>query len=273
MTWDPQSRSLIFEGQNGEKKAIDTAYVPPHERIILSGLSIDREVPVLSPEEQEKERLNTKEKKNINSVGIDLQNVKFISGKQSNEIFDKNPDLQNRRREAEMKYKNADSIDQKLNAINELKSTHTGIREANQRDMSEKVQKNVENLSIETFGSLDTEIETENASLTTLEKSLTELSQTRKDLEKYKNVASRDDHFDTDARESLKFFSSLGLSHIGQDGFEDFIAAWNKEHLWEKDNTIDLGQNPKLDIELQRKLRTAVDTFAGSSDNRNETFA
>jgi hypothetical protein len=139
--------------------------------------------------------------------------------------------------------------------------------------MSEKVQHDVENLHTETFDSLDTEIEAENASLTTLEKSLTELAKTRKDLEKYKNIASRDDHFDTDARESLKFFSSLGLGHIGQDGFEDFIEAWNQQHLGQNNNTIDLGQNPKLDIELQKKLRTAVDAFAGSSDNRNETFA
>jgi hypothetical protein len=66
---------------------------PPHERIILGGLSIDREVPVLSKEEQEKEKLNTKEKIALNTISTVVNDVKIISGEQKNQLLSRNPDL------------------------------------------------------------------------------------------------------------------------------------------------------------------------------------
>ncbi len=59
VVWDSQSRSLIFRGRDGEK-IIDTAPIPPQERITQAGISISREAPPkrYSPIETSHERLD-----------------------------------------------------------------------------------------------------------------------------------------------------------------------------------------------------------------------
>jgi hypothetical protein len=63
MTWDSANRTIVFHGKNGTR-VIETTTNPPTERVIKNGLSISREVPILSPEQKEiQEKINTSKKK------------------------------------------------------------------------------------------------------------------------------------------------------------------------------------------------------------------
>ena len=70
VVWDSQSRSLIFRGRDGEK-IIDTAPVPPQERIEQAGLSISREAApiILSPTEASHQKLDRDIISDIDTMG------------------------------------------------------------------------------------------------------------------------------------------------------------------------------------------------------------
>ena len=61
MTWDSESRSVIFHGESGIR-ILDTASIPPRERIMRNGLSISREI---SPIVADPARERNESKRNV----------------------------------------------------------------------------------------------------------------------------------------------------------------------------------------------------------------
>ena len=79
--------------------------------------------------------------------------------------------------------------------------------------------------------------------------------------------------WENNAKESIGYFSSLGLDKLGQQGFTDFIAAWNYQNKSQKEFQIDLSKNPELDPFQQKALRSAIDMkILKNGQNYNETF-
>ncbi len=60
VTWNPRDRSITFRNAQGDTLVIDTAKMPPIERVTSRGLSIGREVSDTSPREIEKNKLEKK---------------------------------------------------------------------------------------------------------------------------------------------------------------------------------------------------------------------
>jgi len=75
------------------------------------------------------------------------------------------------------------------------------------------------------------------------------------------------------AKESITYFSSLGLDKLGQQGFTEFLDAWNYQNKSQKEFQIDLSKNPELDPFQQKALRSAIDMkILKNGQNYNETF-
>jgi hypothetical protein len=210
---------------------------PPRAEIRLSGLSIGREMPAVTPEDLQRQSIQDAYTKNYEKIGklpiapvssnVAWENEK-ISTLYTQTLNTKLP------------------IQERMTAIWDLKSLNQSRKEANFKSMLDG------NTNPEPLGN---KLEWELRTLDTLEWLYREEWSL---LEQAKKIPSpAPDTFDNDAKKSLSYLSQIAYDELGQDTLTTVIDAINIRNKW-KIAEINLSKNPKLDVAQEKELLMAL---------------
>ncbi len=210
---------------------------PPRAEIRLSGLSIGREMPAVTPEDLQRQSIQDAYSKNYEKIGklpiapvsseVAWENEK-ISALYTQTLNTKLP------------------IQERITAIWDLKSLNQSRKESNFKSMLDG------NTNPEPLGN---KLEWELRTLDTLEWLYREEWSL---LEQAKRIPSpAPDTFDNDAKKSLSYLSQIAYDELGQDTLTTVINAINIRNKW-KIAEINLSKNPKLDVAQEKELLIAL---------------
>ena len=117
MTWDGESRSVIFHGESGTR-ILDTASIPPRERIMRNGLSISRDItPVIETPEQKEQKTIEKSIQNQTKWLKENPYIWALLWAEYNELFAQAEKSENPKEQLNYSYQ---WLQGKFNAINKL---------------------------------------------------------------------------------------------------------------------------------------------------------
>ncbi len=225
--WDPQTRSLIFRGDKWEK-AIDTAYVPPRERIIRGNLSISREIPTITPAQKEKQSLQWETSKLIIQVSKDFSEVRLVNPTWIPEAITVNSStILDEYKDAQWLFESAPNPEQKLQTLKNLKEKNGLLEQVRRQSMT------TENMSDPRYTELESSLHVELGSLTKLEWSLGEFLQVQKKLSGYNTTPpiAGNTRFDEVANANLTWLTTNYFDRMGpnaQRGIERMVDWINR---------------------------------------------
>ncbi len=281
---------LTFQDPKNERYSydIDMAKRPPQLSKSLGRLSISRDIVPLSREDQEKS-----DKKN--------QAEKQLKSSQDTLSHSKNDFWQIRRDEYVLQGENKADGTAPINLysqyLGENRWNHTQYETLEQAyaqwdiaekdkvstleqmwNLSESMRKdNAKKILDGTLIPTDREkitrmLEERKTRLDALKRSEESLARVDKKALEYTPVGWGTEQWEKDASESLSFLSELGLNNLGQQWFEEVMAAWNEKYQELNILHIDLSKNPKIDDTQKKTFREAIDKFTWGSSNRDAAF-
>jgi hypothetical protein len=251
VVWDSQSRSLIFRGDRWEK-IIETASLPPRERIVKNTLSISREIDPISPDTQIRQWLEQTRDRLSSIVTRDRGNILLAPLENTlPEWLEKNPSVNVHKQNQEI-FRNAWTPEEKIAAIKKLRLSNHEL------DIARRWAMTPENMNDPRSTELERSLYREQEGMNSLDISLGKLTDTTEKMKNYP-VAPWDtnQNFDIYARSTLSYLSLLGYDILGQRSLDQIIAAINLEkenEIW----SIDLSKNPKLTEKQQRELLRVI---------------
>lgn len=276
VVWNAENRTITFTNKLWEQYVLDTALIPPRERVVKHGLSIGQEIPEESEVMREfqskkvwlqSERENSKKK--ATEISKALPNWNLLTDLDPN---GENPIIH------KSKEMGTDSlIQQRMDLYVSL--SHETLTESKKKDIIDQLirinldlkSKNLNQVMWEHDGidvsPVNTRLETEYETLRSLHTELMKMIRLSEDIDK--NERQKPiirDGFESIARENLDFLISLGYDTIWQATLDRVITALNREYRGHIDNSdfISLGsqtlqdtQKKALLIWLTRLMRTS----------------
>jgi hypothetical protein len=264
--WNSRDRTITFTNKAGEQYVIDTTPIPPRERIVRNGLSIDQAIPEESKEsvEYKKTLSQTKEKqkkneKAIGDISIQLSEIK------KEEFDERNPLIKDAGKNGIQL-----AIEARKNAYKKLE-THEGKTEDKITAITEILEinqklkiKNAEQISpdkpdmIDISMSFDQQLGKEEYYLNDMKRLLSERISIDKELKTTEKNKPKDawDNFESIAKSNLSFLIDLGYDKIGQDTLDKVVASLNAEYQWVGNDTtyVDLWRESLDNQQKQRIL-------------------
>ncbi len=277
VVWDADTRTLIFRG-NKWVKAIETAKMPPQEKIMVWNLSIWRDATTLSPERKDIERLTTDTKKLQAEVWSDGYNAALgmiatvdtaviSESAQRSENSSTHTSTLNQYKTAKQTLESAltsGNTKDRIDAIKSMKQFNMTLDSTRKDLLWENIRKSIgiensqsnQNSNLE---KLEGTLSNERLALERLETLYTQIGGNVEQIRWLNDKVKKEptDNFDSQAQYTLRYMKSIWYDIVGQDTMEKVITSINLENRW-KIAEIDLWKNPKLDPEQEKELVRSI---------------
>ncbi|MBC7503351.1 hypothetical protein H7169_00055, partial [Candidatus Gracilibacteria bacterium] len=243
VTWDPRDRTISFQNDRGDTKVLETASIPPRERIVRNGLSISRDITQV---------VETLEQKNQKIIETSIQNgtkglkenpyIGALSSVEYDESFAQAEKSKNPKEQLSYSYQ---GLQGKYNAISKLIEQY--------EQSGELAESNAMKHAL-------TQVESQIKQIIVLANSYEGLLN-----QKSKDNSPNIDNFDTIARDNLSYLVDNRFDRIGIDAniaITHIIAEVNRTRI--ASNQIDLTR-PLNTIDGQR-LISILDQLGGTID-------
>ncbi len=283
MTWDSANRTIVFHGKNGTR-IIETTTNPPTERVIKNGLSISREVPILSPEQKEiQEKINTSKKKlhtnesiyNQWLIDIDQMEQRELSIKwerwANNEETQNTVDIystifltENQEKESEYIKSKNEILSDKI-SIEDREKIIESILTINEEMKKNNLGKLLSTGETENHNSINRMLEWRIEKYKQLQRSNNEIKTAMWEISKNSDNTINNENFDNNAQSTLSYLSHIGYDELSQDVLDKIIASVNAKNQW-KIAEINLNKNPKLDTAQEKELLRVLAMLSRKSD-------
>lgn len=277
---DPKNEKYTYE--------IDLSKQPPQLSKSLGGLSISREIPLLTPEQKEaKEKQDTVKKNlqnsesNYNQWIIDLNqlereesSIKWIK----QEKWSNGEDVQipidiysgvflteNEQKEAEYTKIKKELLAEDIKPEDRDKKLDAIIKVTEDMKWS-NLEKLLNTGETENHSSINKILEWRIEKLKQLQKTNNEVIVAKVEMNK-NPPASEDtnDGFEKNAQSTLSYLTHIGYDELWQDVLDKVIASVNAKNQW-KIAEIDLSKNPKLDTPQEKELLRVLAQLSRKTD-------
>ena len=267
MSWDRDTREIRLEAKDWSTRIIDTARIPPYERIMKNGLSIEQSIPDETKESREykKQKIEVRDTRaknedeiwnfswKLSQIQLDKDNP-LIKWKDTSSLG-----LFERRNEYYGKIRTPEwSNEDKIKSIWILLDINAVLKRKNLDQL-------LTDMSIDP-STLNKQLEEETMWLTKLQKWLNN----RLDLEwkdkrnEQKKPKELNNDFESIAQSNLSFLIDLGYDKLGQSTLEAVTESLNREHKWIggtdyidlSRETLDMWQKQRILLALTRIMHT-----------------
>jgi hypothetical protein len=261
MTWDGESRSVIFHGESGTR-ILDTASIPPRERIMRNWLSISRDIsPVLeTPEQKEKKNLQIKSDKLTSIVTKDsnslkLSNPETIPGPMQEKNWEKIKEYNT----ARIAFETATNPTEKLTSLKNLREKNHELEDKRRSSIT------AENMADPKYAILEEELFDELYGLNQLDISLGEYVQNEAKLQKYQDIKNISvDTFDMDAQDNLSWLVENRFDRMWPNANKALQKIIDSINIDEPSSTIDLTRS--MSQRDRERLTDAIQKLWGTDD-------
>jgi hypothetical protein len=197
VAWDAGTRTITFTNNLWERRVLETARIPPRERIEKNGLSISRDIPPVDTEWEKRSSLEEKQKNQRREVATDYAGLRIIPA----EAFPKElRDEWVRHEELYRRFDRASTPQARYDSLTELLASTRAIEVRRREKMTPE--------NMEELGRLENPIQDECMSLERLEASLAPYIAWERELSRYTGTPRKTDSFESIARSNLEWLTS-----------------------------------------------------------------